>query len=62
MTNSKIKKTEELQLDDSIKVNRKGEAILGRLTGPCADIVNPTRNERFYSEQDKKYNKVRSAK
>lgn len=51
MTNSKIKKTEELQLDDSIKVNRKGEAILGRLTGPCADIVNPTRNERFYSEQ-----------
>lgn len=47
----KIKRTEELQLDDSVKMNRKGEAILGRLTGPCADIVNPTRNERFYSEQ-----------
>jgi len=48
---SNIKKTEELRLDDSVKLNRKGEAILGRLTGPCADIVNPTRNERFYSEQ-----------
>lgn len=40
-----------LALDDSVKVNKRGEAILGTLTGPCADIVNPTRNGRFYSEE-----------
>lgn len=43
-------KKEELKLDDSVKVNKRGEAILGRLTGPCADIINPTRNNRYYSE------------
>ena len=26
-------------------------AILGTLEGPCADIVNPTRNGRKYSEE-----------
>lgn len=41
-----IKRNEELVLDDSIKVNKKGEAILGVLEGPCADVINPTRNER----------------
>ena len=29
----------------------KSRGILGRLTGPCADIVNPTRNGRKYSEE-----------
>lgn len=42
---------EELVLDDSIKVNKKGEAILGVLEGPCADVINPTRNERQYDEE-----------
>lgn len=28
-----------------------GSAILGSLEGPCADIVNPTRNDRKYSEE-----------
>ena len=41
-----IKRNEELVLDDSIKVNKKGEAILGVLEGPCADVINPTRNAR----------------
>lgn len=42
---------EELQFDDSIKLNKKGEVILGKLQGPVADIVNPTRNGRKYSEE-----------
>ena len=42
---------EELVLDDSIKVNKKGEAILGVLEGPCADVINPTRNDRQYDEE-----------
>ena len=46
-----IKRNEELVLDDSIKVNSKGEAILGVLEGPCADVINPTRNERQYDEE-----------
>ena len=41
-----IKRNEELVLDDSIKINNRGEAILGVLEGPCADVINPTRNER----------------
>nr|DAH43767.1 MAG TPA: Prohead core protein serine protease [Caudoviricetes sp.] len=45
-TNSK-----ELVLDDSVKVNKKGEAILGVLEGPCADVINPTRNDRQYDEE-----------
>lgn len=44
-------KNEELKLDDSVKTNKRGEAILGRLTGPCADIIHPTRNGRVYSEE-----------
>jgi hypothetical protein len=42
---------EELVIDDSIKVNKKGEAILGVLEGPCADVINPTRNDRQYDEE-----------
>lgn len=46
-----IKRNEELVLDDSIKLNKKGEAILGVLEGPCADVINPTRNDRQYDEE-----------
>ena len=42
---------EELVLDYSIKVNKRGEAILGVLEGPCADVINPTRNDRQYDEE-----------
>jgi hypothetical protein len=45
------KNNEELVLNDTIKVNNKGEAILGVLEGPCADVINPTRNERQYDEE-----------
>ena len=45
------KRNEELVLDDSIKQNKKGEAILGVLEGPCADVINPTRNDRQYDEE-----------
>lgn len=45
-----IIRNEELSLDDSVKVNNKGEAILGRLEGPCADFITPTRNGRMYDE------------
>lgn len=41
----------ELKFDDSVKQNRKGEAILGKLRGPVADIIDPTRNGRKYSEK-----------
>lgn len=51
MATDTIKKTEELVLDDSVKMNSKGEAILGVLEGPCADVINPTRNERQYDEE-----------
>lgn len=44
------KKNEELQLDDSVKQNSKGQVILGQLYGPCADFINPTRNGRKYDE------------
>lgn len=44
-------KKEDLQYDDSVKQNARGTAILGRLTGPCADIINPTRNGRKYSDE-----------
>lgn len=40
------KRNEELVLDDSVKVNKRGEAILGVLEGPCADVINLTRNDR----------------
>ena len=46
-----VKRNEELVLDDSVKVNSKGEAILGVLEGPCADVINPTRNDRQYDEE-----------
>lgn len=45
------KRNEELSLDDSIKQNTKGQPILGVLEGPCADIINATRNGRRYKEE-----------
>lgn len=44
-------KNEELLFSDSEKKNKNGESILGTLEGPCADIINPTRNGRRYSEE-----------
>ena len=43
-------KKEELKLDDTVKQNSKGEAILGRLSGIVADLVHPTRNGRQYDD------------
>lgn len=43
-------KKEELTLDDSIKQNKNGQPILGKLQGPCADFILPTRNGRKYDE------------
>lgn len=43
-------KREDLVFDDSVKVNNKGEAILGRLYGPVAEFIAPTRNGRMYDE------------
>ena len=43
-------KREELVFDDSIKVSNKGEAILGKLYGPVAEFIAPTRNGRMYDE------------
>lgn len=45
------KSNEELTFDRSALVSEKGSPILGRLSGPVADIINPTRNGRKYSEQ-----------
>lgn len=44
------RKNETLKLDDSVKQNSRGQVILGRLEGPCADFINPTRNGRQYDE------------
>ena len=42
---------EELKFDSSAVVSEKGSPILGKLSGPVADIINPTRNGRKYSEK-----------
>ena len=42
---------EDLKLNDNIKFDSKGGAILGVLEGPVADFMHPTRNGREYSEQ-----------
>lgn len=43
-------KQEQLELDDTVKTNKTGNPILGRLSGPCADFINPTRNGRKYTQ------------
>lgn len=44
-------KKEDLIFDDSKKQNSRGETILGTFEGPCADIIDGTRNGRHYSEE-----------
>lgn len=46
-----IKRNEQLTLDDTVKSDRHGNPILGVLEGPCADVINPTRNDRQYDEE-----------
>lgn len=46
-----IKTREELTLNDKVKFDNKGGAILGVLEGPVADFIHSTRNGRHYSEQ-----------
>ena len=41
----------KLQYDNTASTSSKGKAILGRLTGPCADIIHSTRNGRKYSQK-----------
>ena len=41
----------KLQYDNTARTSSKGKAILGRLTGPCADIIHSTRNGRKYSQK-----------
>ena len=43
-------KKEDLVLNDKVKFDSKGGAILGVLEGPVADFIHPTRNGRHYSE------------
>ena len=45
------KQHEELTLNDKIKFDNKGGAILGVLEGPVADFIHDTRNGRHYSEE-----------
>ena len=54
-----IKTNEELSLDDSVKVNNKGNPILGRLQGPCADFLQPTRNGIFIIQRAYRQHKRR---
>ena len=44
------KENESLKLNDNVKVNDRGQVILGRLEGPCADFVHATRNGRVYDQ------------
>ena len=44
-------KNEKLQFQELTAEEKAKRGILGRLYGPCADIINPTRNDRKYSEE-----------
>ena len=48
---TKVSAKEDLILNDKIKFDNKGGAILGILEGPVADFKHPTRNGRHYGEQ-----------
>lgn len=48
---AKYSTKENLILNDKVKFDNKGGAILGVLEGPVADFINPTRNGRHYGEQ-----------
>lgn len=47
----KMKTNEGIQYKKLSPEEMKARGILGRLIGPCADFINPTRNGRGYSEQ-----------
>ena len=49
MTKDKIRET--LAFKELTEEEKTKKHILGRLYGPIADIINPTRNGRKYSEQ-----------
>lgn len=42
---------ETLAFKELTEEEKKARGILGRLYGPCADFINPTRNGRTYSEE-----------
>lgn len=47
-----LKKTNDgIRYQRLTEEEKKRRGILGRLVGPCADFINPTRNGRKYSEQ-----------
>ena len=47
----KLNKNESFEYQKLSADEMKAKGILGRLIGPCADFINPTRNGRGYSEQ-----------
>lgn len=46
-----LKKNENFVYQKLTPEEMKARGILGRLVGPCADFINPTRNGRKYSEE-----------
>ena len=46
-----LNKNESFEYQKLSPEEMKARGILGRLVGPCADFINPTRNGRGYSEQ-----------
>ena len=44
-------KNENLIFQELTAEEKAKRGILGRLYGPCADVINPTRNDRKYSEE-----------
>lgn len=49
MKKDKIRET--LAFENLTEEEKSSRHILGRLYGPIADIINPTRNGRKYSEE-----------
>lgn len=47
----KLDINEELSYEKLTPEEMESRGILGQLCGPCADIINPTRNGRKYSEE-----------
>ncbi len=47
----KLRQNEALEYQKLSQEEMKSKGILGRLVGPCADFINPTRNGRQYTEE-----------
>ncbi len=47
----KLKQNEALEYQKLSPEEMQSKGILGRLVGPCADFINPTRNGRQYTEE-----------